>query len=58
MKLVEKLKSLPADGWKRRGRHTIFGPTDLQELVGFMAEHDRTHIQQAMTLLRVIREIE
>jgi len=56
MKLVEKLKSLSAADWQRRGRHTIFGPTGLQELVGFMAEHDRTHIQQAMALLKVIRE--
>jgi hypothetical protein len=56
MKLVEKLKSLSAADWQRRARHTIFGPTDLQELVGFMAEHDRTHIQQAMALLKVIRE--
>ncbi|MGC1375203.1 MAG: DinB family protein, partial [Anaerolineales bacterium] len=56
MKLVEKLKSLSAADWQRRARHTIFGPTDLQELVCFMAEHDRTHIQQAMALLKVIRE--
>lgn len=56
MKLVEKLKSLSTADWQRRGRHTIFGPTELQELVGFMAEHDRTHIQQAMALLKVIRE--
>jgi hypothetical protein len=56
MKLVEKLKSLSAADWRRRGRHTIFGPTDLQELVSFMAEHDRTHIQQAMALLDVIRK--
>ena len=55
IKLVEKLKSLSVEGWQRRARHTIFGPTHLQELVGFMAEHDRTHIQQAMALLAAIR---
>lgn len=56
-KLIEKLKNLSSTDWQRRARHTIFGPTHLQELVGFMAEHDRTHIQQAMMLLKTIRKI-
>jgi len=51
MRLLEILKSLPAESWQRRARHTIFGPTDVHELVGFMAEHDRTHIRQARALL-------
>lgn len=55
-KLIEKLKSLSAEDWQRRARHTIFGPTHLQELAGFMAEHDRTHIQQAAITLKVIRK--
>jgi FMN phosphatase YigB (HAD superfamily) len=32
--------------WMRRVRHSIFGAMTLQELVGFMAEHDRVHVQQ------------
>lgn len=56
MRLLEKLKGLSAEDWQRRAQHTIFGPTHLQELVGFMAEHDRTHIQQATTLLRRLRK--
>jgi FMN phosphatase YigB (HAD superfamily) len=32
--------------WSRSCRHAIFGPTTLLELVGFLAEHDRAHIQQ------------
>lgn len=32
--------------WSRPARHAIFGPTTLQELVGFVAGHDRAHIQQ------------
>jgi hypothetical protein len=32
--------------WDRPARHAIFGPTDLFELVRFMAEHDRVHIRQ------------
>ena len=34
------------DEWSRPARHAIFGPTTLQELVGFMAGHDRAHVQQ------------
>jgi FMN phosphatase YigB (HAD superfamily) len=32
--------------WSRPARHAIFGATTLQELVGFIAGHDRAHIQQ------------
>jgi len=32
--------------WSRTSRHAIFGPTTLQQLVGFTAEHDHAHIQQ------------
>lgn len=32
--------------WSRTSRHALFGPTTLQELVGFTADHDRAHIQQ------------
>jgi hypothetical protein len=51
MKLLGTLRSLSREGWDRRARHTIFGPTRLQELVGFMAEHDRTHIRQMLAAL-------
>lgn len=55
MKLIGILKSLSREGWDRRARHTIFGPTRLQELVGFIAEHDRTHIQQVTALVTAVR---
>ncbi len=32
--------------WSRPARHAIFGPTTLLELTGFMAGHDRAHVQQ------------
>ncbi len=51
-KLIEKLQSLSADDWTRRARHTIFGPTTLRELVHFIVDHDRSHIQQAMAVLK------
>jgi FMN phosphatase YigB (HAD superfamily) len=42
---LDLLDGLEAE-WSRPARHAIFGPTTLQELVGFMAGHDRAHIQQ------------
>lgn len=38
--------------WSRPARHAIFGPTTLQELVGFMAGHDRAHVQQVWKTIR------
>ncbi|MGB8214682.1 MAG: DinB family protein [Anaerolineales bacterium] len=38
--------------WARPARHAIFGPTTLQELAGFMARHDRAHIQQVWNTKR------
>lgn len=39
------------EDWSRNARHAIFGPTNFLEVVGFMADHDRIHIQQAWSLL-------
>jgi hypothetical protein len=38
--------------WSRPARHAIFGPTTLQELAGFMAGHDRAHVQQVWKTIR------
>ncbi len=43
---LEMLQNLAPAQWSRKARHAIFGPTTLQELVSFNAEHDRLHIQQ------------
>jgi FMN phosphatase YigB (HAD superfamily) len=43
---LEMLQNLAPAQWYRKARHAILGPTTLQELVGFNAEHDRLHIQQ------------
>jgi FMN phosphatase YigB (HAD superfamily) len=40
----------PAD-WSRKARHAIFGPTTFQELVKFVAGHDRLHVQQVFKTL-------
>jgi HAD superfamily hydrolase (TIGR01549 family) len=44
--LLSLLKNNPLDAWERTARHAILGPTDLAELVGIIAEHDRLHIRQ------------
>ncbi len=49
--LVLRLAALRPEAWQRSARHAIFGPTELIELVGFIASHDRTHIQQAIQTL-------
>ena len=52
---VELIKVLKEQGeamWSRKARHAIFGPTDFREVVGFIADHDRLHIQQAWKTLR------
>ena len=40
------LRSQPADVWARTARHAIFGPTQLFEIVGWVLDHDRIHIDQ------------
>jgi FMN phosphatase YigB (HAD superfamily) len=40
------LQNLSKKEWERKARHAIFGPTNLLELVKFMADHDRLHIRQ------------
>jgi hypothetical protein len=42
-----KLAELGAAEWQRKARHAIFGPTNFQEVVGFMADHDQMHVQQS-----------
>jgi FMN phosphatase YigB (HAD superfamily) len=47
METLKSLKNVSVSGWNRKARHAIFGPTNFFEVVGFMADHDRMHIQQA-----------
>jgi FMN phosphatase YigB (HAD superfamily) len=44
--LLSLLSGLDEKGWQSPARHAIFGPTQLLELVSFIATHDRTHIHQ------------
>lgn len=46
------LKGLDERIWTRTARHAIFGPTDFLEVIGFMADHDRLHIQQSWKTIK------
>jgi len=48
------VKSMDETMWSRKARHAIFGPTNFLEVIGFMAEHDRLHIQQAWKTLKSV----
>jgi len=49
--LLALLDGLDPAAWSRTARHAIFGPTTLQELVKFVAEHDQAHVQQVFKTL-------
>ncbi len=49
------LKNVRAEEWNRKARHAIFGPTNFLEIIGFIADHDRMHIQQAWDILKKIK---
>ncbi|HVN14969.1 MAG TPA: DinB family protein [Anaerolineales bacterium] len=51
LETLKTLKELSDSDWARKARHSIFGPTTLQEMVGFMTSHDRMHIQQIWKLV-------
>ncbi len=48
--LIELLESVSSEDWERVIRHSIFGPTSLKELVGFIVSHDNNHIKQIKNL--------
>jgi FMN phosphatase YigB (HAD superfamily) len=52
LELLKILKAQSEEIWARKARHAIFGPTNFLEVVGFIADHDRLHIQQASKTLR------
>ena len=49
---LEKLRGLDDEFWMRKARHAIFGPTNFLEVLGFVANHDQMHIQQALKTLQ------
>ena len=55
LETLDLLRGMDRAMWSRKARHAIFGPTDFLEVVGFMAEHDRMHVQQAVKTLKSIQ---
>jgi hypothetical protein len=55
IQLMDLLRGITVE-WQRKARHAIFGPTDLQELVEFMFEHDKLHIRQILSTIQQISE--
>ena len=45
------LDSIQPEEWNINARHSILGPTTLQELMYIIARHDRLHIQQIHNVL-------
>jgi FMN phosphatase YigB (HAD superfamily) len=46
------LRKATAERWGQKARHAIFGPTNFLEVTGFIADHDRMHIQQVWSTLK------
>ncbi len=51
---LARLKEVPDAMWTKPAKHAIFGPTSFVEVIGFMADHDRMHLQQAWATLRAL----
>lgn len=49
---LDLIKSFDPAEWSRKARHAIFGPTAFLEVLGFIADHDRLHVQQAWRILQ------
>ncbi len=45
------LRPLPAEAWRRQGRHAFLGTTTMQEIVHLAVRHDEIHWDQIKTLL-------
>lgn len=44
--IIDRLEGVSSEEWDKVIRHSIFGPTSLQELIGFTVNHDNNHIKQ------------
>lgn len=49
---IDFLKTISDEAWNRKARHAIFGPTNFLEVISFMADHDRLHVQQTFEVLK------
>jgi len=52
--ILHMLESTDMSDWGKSAQHAIFGPTTLQELVNFIATHDRMHIKQVWKTIQAV----
>lgn len=52
--LIEVIQNLTTQQWNKLINHSIFGPTPTSELIKFIAQHDRIHINQMVKTLETI----
>jgi FMN phosphatase YigB (HAD superfamily) len=50
--LLSILDEINEDMWLKPARHTIFGPTNLQEVVKIFIDHEKLHIRQIVDTLK------
>jgi FMN phosphatase YigB (HAD superfamily) len=55
LKVLKTLKEQSDRMWSRKARHAIFGPTNFLEVLSFVTDHDRLHVQQAWKTLQSIQ---
>jgi FMN phosphatase YigB (HAD superfamily) len=51
LNLLSMINAMQPDSWQRTAQHSIFGRTELSEIVSFISGHDRLHIQQLIKVL-------
>ena len=49
---IRLLRSLPSDGWSRRGRHEVLGSVELGSYVAHELAHEEQHLAQLRDALR------
>ncbi len=57
LETLRRLRQLPEEAWSKPARHAIFGPTNFREVISFMGDHDRMHVQQAWNTLAALDRV-
>ncbi len=52
--LLNLLRSLSGDDWQRQATHALFGPTNLQEILYIITQHDILHIRQIHSVINYL----
>lgn len=54
--LIDMIENLSDELWNHSINHAIFGPTPTSELIKFISQHDRIHINQIAKTLDIISD--